>query len=323
MSQKTCPYCGRNVRENDKFCIFCGKPLLVNVSKSNEGSKPQAEKNKAFFTPQKEKESGKKSAKEESKEKKKDSSVPFTSGDLEPPGEEPSKKSKDELMEDKEKKKTVPFAEDEEDFSSEELDLEDDIREQLVAKMDYALLNTKKLKLKEKLDDLMRDVKSERYDQDIDYAKEINLKLEAVKEIQKQLQEEDDKLREKIGIFKFDELQHVIEERRAQLTELKRKYKLGKIKENIFKQLKQEYSMEYRKAQENLKKYQKQIKIWISKLKTEKNREEIKLKLVEGRYSTKEIDKERMESEKSELQKIIDQYDQKINVLRNFANTKF
>ncbi|MFX0142567.1 MAG: zinc ribbon domain-containing protein, partial [Candidatus Hodarchaeota archaeon] len=31
---KYCPYCGNPVKETDKFCIICGKPLLADIPKS-------------------------------------------------------------------------------------------------------------------------------------------------------------------------------------------------------------------------------------------------------------------------------------------------
>ena len=33
---KFCPYCGSPVKESDKFCIICGKPLLTDLPKSQE-----------------------------------------------------------------------------------------------------------------------------------------------------------------------------------------------------------------------------------------------------------------------------------------------
>ena len=39
MSPKYCVYCGSSIKETDKFCIICGKPLLTDIPKSE--SKPQ------------------------------------------------------------------------------------------------------------------------------------------------------------------------------------------------------------------------------------------------------------------------------------------
>lgn len=275
------------------------------------------EKSKKEETKDKDKDKDK--GQEEATDKPKDEFVPFAGGNLVPPEEKDDSK-KDGKKEDSKKKdkKSVPFS-DEDLMDNFELDAETE--EQLKNKMELAILNSKKEKLKEKLKEMSKDAKSERYDSDLDFAKEVNAKLNAVKEIQKELQDKEAEINKKIGVFKYDEIEHVIEERRAQLTELKRQYKLGKIKENIFEQLKREYAGDYRKAQEQRDFIEKQIRIWISKLKTEKNREEIKLKTVDGRFKAKEIDSERYQQEKAELTKNIEIFDIKINVLRNYAGS--
>jgi chromosome segregation ATPase len=141
------------------------------------------------------------------------------------------------------------------------------------------------------------------------------MRLEAVKEVQRDLQSQTDEVLERLGEFKLDVFLVTIEEKRAQLTELKRKFKLGKIKQNIFEQLKREYSTEYRKAQEELINIQKQVRNWISKLKSEINQEEIKIKLLEGRLNTKEIDKDTFEQKKEDIKRQIEEFKQKIDVL--------
>ena len=83
--------------------------------------------------------------------------------------------------------------------------------------------------------------------------------------------------------------------------------------------MKREYATEYRKAKDELADFQKQMRIWVSKLKGEKNREEIKLKMLEGRHFAKEISKEDLKKQKGDHIKAIETLDQKILVLRNFV----
>jgi len=33
---KFCPYCGNPVKQTDKFCIICGKPMLTGIPKSEK-----------------------------------------------------------------------------------------------------------------------------------------------------------------------------------------------------------------------------------------------------------------------------------------------
>ncbi len=297
MSEKTCPHCGRAVRDGDKFCIFCGKPLLTNFSKT---IKESAEKKGAILFPTQEPPT--------EEEESKDEVTPFESGDLAPP-EDKSQKKKD----------SIPFDPEEDDELLEALEMEDEMREQFEMKMELAVLNGKKEKLKEKLNKLLAEVKSERYELDIDFAKEVNMRLEAVKEVQRDLQSQFDEVLERLGTFKLDAFLITIEEKRAQLTELKRKFKLGKIKQSIFEQLKREYATDYRKAQEELVQIEKQVRNWISKLKSEINQEEIKIKLLEGRLNTKEIDKETFDQKKEEILRQIEEFKQKITVLSNYT----
>jgi DNA repair exonuclease SbcCD ATPase subunit len=295
VSDKSCPHCGRSVREGDKFCIFCGKPLLTDFTKT---VKEATEKKGTIIFPTSEPPT-------EEEEESDDEITPFGSGDLTPPEEKSTKK-----------KESIPFsAEEEEDELVEALEMDDEMREQFEMKMELAVLNGKKERLKEKLDKLLGDAKSERYELDIDFAKEVNMRLEAVKEVQRDLQSQTDEVLERLGEFKLDVFLVTIEEKRAQLTELKRKFKLGKIKQNIFEQLKREYSTEYRKAQEELINIQKQVRNWISKLKSEINQEEIKIKLLEGRLNTKEIDKDTFEQKKEDIKRQIEEFKQKIDVL--------
>ncbi|MBN2155543.1 MAG: zinc-ribbon domain-containing protein [Candidatus Lokiarchaeota archaeon] len=305
MSEKTCPHCGRSVREGDKFCIFCGKPLLTDFTKTIKESTEK--KGSIIFPPQESRVEGKGEQKEEEEDEVKEEVTPFGSGDLTPPEEK------------QKKKESIPFDVEEDEELLDTLEMEDEMREQFEMKMELAILYGKKDRLKEKLDKILGDAKSERYELDIDFAKEVNMRLEAIKEVQRELQSQIDEVMERLGTFKLDEFLITIEEKRAQLTELKRKFKLGKIKQNIFEQLKREYATEYRKAQEELEKIRKQVRNWISKLKSEINHEEVKKKLLEGRFNTKEIDKETFEKKKEELLRQIEEFKQKIDVLSNYT----
>ena len=39
---KQCPYCGKPIRKNDRFCIGCGKPLISDLPK--EEKEPELKK---------------------------------------------------------------------------------------------------------------------------------------------------------------------------------------------------------------------------------------------------------------------------------------
>ncbi|MHA1339307.1 MAG: hypothetical protein ACTSRZ_03470 [Promethearchaeota archaeon] len=321
---KNCPHCKREVKDTDKFCIFCGKPLISSISpRRNKNDKKNSDSINLPKDKSKDKSKEDKSISESNKgDIKKEEFIPFVGGSLEPV-EKVSKSKKDKSKsESSDKKKIIPFTSDNFDTGEDNLELDEEIKEQLEIKMELALLDLKKVKLKSKLNEIMKDANSERYEMDLEFAQKVNAKLNAVKEIQKELKEKEEELKSKLDVFKIDELNNMIEERRAQLNELKRQYKFGKIKEAIFIQLKQEYAEDFREAQEQLEKIQKQIKIWISKLKTELNRNQVKLKTIEARYKTKEIDKERFESEKKDILKEIEILEKKIDTLRQYSTYK-
>jgi len=315
-----CPHCQQEVKETDKFCIFCGKPLIVSINNKKSESNTSPPKNHEDDLKQ---DNGKTGLKNEDSSKMKNKFIPFASGNLEPPefsSKEENKKSKKESED--ENKKFVPFTSENFDTGEKKLELDENIKEQLEMKIELTLLDNKKIKLKAKLDQIMKDVESEKYQMDVDFAKEVNAKLNAVKEIQKELKNKEEELKSKLTSFKIDELNNIIEERRAQLTELKRQYKFGKIQESIFLQLKQEYAQDYRQAQQELEKIQTQIKIWISKLKSELNKNQVKLKTIEARFKAKEIDKDRYESEKKDILNEIDIIEIKIKTLEQYTESK-
>ncbi len=54
-------------------------------------------------------------------------------------------------------------------------------------------------------------------------------------------------------------------------------------------------------------------------MKSEINHEEVKIKLLEGRLNTKEIDKETFAQKKEDVKRQIEEFKQKINVLGNYT----
>jgi hypothetical protein len=70
---KYCPYCGATVKDKDRFCVVCGKPMLTNLPKSDKSKKEDPETNEEDTDSEEdEKDKGKKKSKKEEQTKKKE-----------------------------------------------------------------------------------------------------------------------------------------------------------------------------------------------------------------------------------------------------------
>lgn len=286
-----CPFCGRMVRNTDKFCIFCGSKLAKKEETAKYTQEEREEIDKELTINNTEQKSDSKL----SKSKKKDE------------GTEPKKSDKKG------------------DASSSANDLPESIVEQLEAKMDLAIVEKKKSRLKEKLQTLKEDLDTNRYENDIDYSNKITAKFEAFKTVKQELLDKEEEIRNVLGPkgqFRMDELEDNMEVQREQLIELKRQYKRRKIKKEIYDQLKLEYSTEFRKFEEELQELRNSVIIWLSKETSEKKRLENRIKMTHARYKSREIDEEEYTQQKSKLEKEIDAITERVNILDNYSKPR-
>ena len=139
---KFCPYCGNPVKESDKFCIVCGRPLLSKSSKND-----------------------KKPPKEEPKQQEEDTE-PIIEEEPDPK-EEIEEKSEDKEENEGEyevedlKKKEISFAE----------PLPDDVKHQIDLYIQSTEINLKKDVLKNKLNDVLKATKDPKYETDFEFKK--------------------------------------------------------------------------------------------------------------------------------------------------------
>lgn len=289
-----CPFCGRMVRNTDKFCIFCGSKLQKTESKYTAEEREEIEK-----------ELGTSSSK--------------TSSDALPEFQVKSDKEVKETVQ-KDKKK----GNGEKTFQT-EVDLPQNIVEQLEAKMDLAVIEKKKQKLKKKLDKLKDELDSDRFEHDIEYANKISAKLEAFKSVKEELMSKEEEIRGKLGPkgqFRMDELEDLMEVQREQLIELKRQFKRRKVKREIYEQLKLEYSSEYRKYEDELQKLRDNVIIWISKEKSEMKRLKNKLGMIQARFKAREIDESEYNEQKADIEKDIEKMEERVKILQNYSQPR-
>ncbi|MBD3338361.1 MAG: zinc-ribbon domain-containing protein [Candidatus Lokiarchaeota archaeon] len=285
---KYCVYCGNKVKENDKFCIGCGKPLLANL-------------------PKKEKEPQKASAPEKVKEKE----------EIEKE-EESEEKEKEKQIKDKEKDREEEMEEEktkeEEEDGVEIKPLPPDVKEQIEYHLQLNGLKQQKKTLLDKLDELEKQLKSYKFQTDFEYGEKINIQIKAVKTLMKELKEKEDIIMKNItDKFIIEKLNDDIEAKRFQLKNLVREYKLKKLKDkDVVKKLKKKYKDQLKEAENKKKELIAGIEMWIEEIFEEKTELETKKKFNKARYKSKEIPEEEYEEKDMSIKKEIEKLDNKM-----------
>ena len=312
-----CPFCGRIVRTNDKFCIFCGSKLTETKAKKKRKEITETEReelNKELGTGMID------NLKSPKKTSQNESSIPF----------QVTEGSQDDLddrvlsSEDVEKGANKKRDKDKIKASS-KIELPEEIKDQLEAKMNLAVIENKKKLLKEKLKDLTQEIESERYEYDMEYAQRLNLKLNAFKSVKADILTQEEQLRAELGPsgqFRVDELDDEMELQRERLIDLKRSFKNHQVKRDVYEELKLEYSTEFREAEKEVQELRVNIIRWLSSEKAQKNKIEKRIRLLQARFKTKEIDSEEFESQKKAFEKELEQFSQRIKILEFYSRSK-
>jgi len=284
LARSYCPYCGNSIKESDKFCIMCGKPLVTGLPKNlvEDPSVKSSKKNK-------------KEKKEVSIEEDLDSAVL---------DEEEEEEKKEEKPEEKEVK-TLP----------------DEVKRQIELHLDLIDINQKKQTLGDKLKDLTKQLKSSRYETDFEFGERVEIQLEAVKSVIAEIKEKENELKSQIeGEFIVHDLKKKIETKKDQLRNLMREYKLKKIKDkDVVKSLKNKYKSQLESFESEYNDLILGIKEWIVKLQEEKVDLETEQKTNKARFKAKEIDEERYEKADQEFEKHISSLNSKLEMLKDLT----
>ncbi|MFX1470200.1 MAG: zinc ribbon domain-containing protein, partial [Promethearchaeota archaeon] len=238
---KFCVYCGSPVKESDKFCIICGKPLLTNI--------PKPEKKSEIEQPIKKEEI--------EKDNKKAEKV------------EPEQERVEEFFDEEEEKDTKKYKKSKE--KREVKPLPEDVKEQMVYYIEYSDIQLNKEVLLEKLTNLSKSTKDERYEYDLGFKKEVNIKLEAIKTLISELKERENIIKQNLEEpFIVQRIQNDIDEKIFQLKNLTREYKLHKVDKETFEKLRDKYKQEKSDFEEERENLIEGMKLWIQELKLEK-----------------------------------------------------
>ncbi|MFX0153453.1 MAG: zinc ribbon domain-containing protein [Candidatus Hodarchaeota archaeon] len=292
MSPKFCPYCGNPVKETDKFCIICGKPLLTDIPKSAKSLDRKEEVKKEEKVEVKEKVEEIQQREEEQKQQIFDM--------------EEAEKDKKKAKKAKEKKEIKPLPE--------------EVKEQLVYYIEYNDIQLNKEVLAEKLTEISKSTKDERYDYDMEFKKEINLKLEAVKTLISELKEKENVIKQNLEEpFIVQRIQDDIDTKIFQLENLSREHKLHKVDKETFEKLREKYKQEKIELESETEDLIEGMKLWIQDLKLEKAEISGERKLNKGRYHAKEITEDDYNKKDKEFDLKLKKINTKISTLEKLT----
>ncbi|MFX1327393.1 MAG: zinc-ribbon domain-containing protein [Promethearchaeota archaeon] len=287
---KFCVYCGSPVKESDKFCIICGKPLLTNI--------PKPEKKSEIEQPIKKEEI--------EKDNKKAEKV------------EPEQERVEEFFDEEEEKDTKKYKKSKE--KREVKPLPEDVKEQMVYYIEYSDIQLNKEVLLEKLTNLSKSTKDERYEYDLGFKKEVNIKLEAIKTLISELKERENIIKQNLEEpFIVQRIQNDIDEKIFQLKNLTREYKLHKVDKETFEKLRDKYKQEKSDFEEERENLIEGMKLWIQELKLEKAELSGERKLNKGRYHAKELTEDEFNEKDKEFDLKLKKIEIKIDTLEKLT----
>lgn len=278
-----CPYCGEPVRNDDKFCITCGKPLISSISSNNKENK-----------------------KENKKERKK----------------KEKEKEEKEKQEEKENKKSEEKQEEKDKEEEEELpELPEDIKKQIQYRLDLNRLQITKQNLGRKLEKIEEAMEGNKYDVDDEYAQKINSQLQAIKEISNELKEKEQSIESKIDKpFITEQLDFEIDTKKDQLKSIVRDYKLKRLKRFAVKDLKKQYKRELEELKKKRKNIVTNIEKWMAETSMKKTELKKELEYEKAKLSAKEISEEEYQKRKREFKKDMKLVELNIETLKDLAS---
>jgi len=288
---KFCPYCGSPVKGSDKFCIICGKPLLANIPKQESESKIKETKKEV------EKEKVKEKSKEEIAKEEVDKDIL---------GLEEAKQDKKKLKKSKELKDAKPLPE--------------DVKEQMVYYIEYNDIQLNKKVLMDKLNEISKQTKDTRYEYELEFKKEVNIKLEAIKTLINEMKQKEVVIKQNLEEpFIVQKINTNIETKVFQLENLSREHKLHKVDRETFEKLREKYKQEKSTLETEREDLVAGMKLWIQDLKLEKAEISGGRKLNKGQFHSKEISEEEYKENDKEFDLRLQKINTKITTLEKLT----
>ncbi len=289
---KFCPYCGSPVKGSDKFCIICGKPLLADIPKRENETKVKGSKKEV------EKEIFEEMPKEEISK------------------EEENKKEILVLEEDKQDKKRLKKSKEMKDAKP----LPEDVKEQMVYYIEYNDIQLNKKVLMDKLNEISKQTKDTRYEYELEFKKEVNIKLEAIKTLINEMKQKEVVIKQNLEEpFIVQKINTNIETKVFQLENLSREHKLHKVDRETFEKLREKYKQEKSTLETEREDLVAGMKLWIQDLKLEKAEISGGRKLNKGQFHSKEISEEEYKENDKEFDLRLQKINTKITTLEKLT----
>lgn len=293
-----CPYCGKSVKESDRFCLYCGEPL---VKQQPEPKAPEPANDVVDGIRMSRDKSAGSTVADGTASK---GSIEKTEVETEPlpePVREPMA--------------TLPAG------SSSELDPA--IKAQIEGRIEIYHLDKKIKKLKERLAEslkLMDDPEfKKKYDNDDEFHKANEVRFMALKQMGDVLKAEKQAAEKKAGKETTLELNNMkIKRLKGQIEDLNNNFKLRKVDKKTYDTLHSEYMIQLTETMKQRDIHNIQLGMWSSALRAELEDLKIQINLLKARKNSREITKEQMIAEKEATEKKIQTLAANIKIVESF-----
>jgi hypothetical protein len=292
-----CPYCGKGVKETDRFCLYCGEPL---VKQQPEPKEPEPASDVVDgIRMGRDKSAGSTLADRTSSKGSKMEVGPDTAG------AEPAREPMTALP------------------AGSSSELEPALKAQIEGRIEIYHLEKKIKKLKERLTEslnLMDDPDfKKRYDNDDDFHKANEARFMALKQMGAALKEEKQAAEKKAGKETTFELNNMkIKRLKGQIEDLNNNFKLRKVDKKTYDTLHGEYMITLTETLKQRDIHNIQLGMWSSALRAEMEDLKLSINLLKARKNSREITKEQMIQEKETTEKKIQTLSANIKIVESF-----
>ncbi|MFX1490159.1 MAG: hypothetical protein ACFFBI_13485, partial [Promethearchaeota archaeon] len=198
--------------------------------------------------------------------------------------------------------------------------LPEDVKEQMVYYIEYNDIQLNKKVLIERLNEISQQTKDSRYEYDLDFKKEVNIKLEAVKTLIDEMKQKESVIKQNMEEpFIVQRINNDIETKIFQLENLSREHKLHKVDRESFEKLREKYKREKEELEIEREDLTEGMKLWIKDLKVEKTELSGEQKLNKGRFHAKEISEEEFKGKDKDFDLRLKKIETKIKTLEELT----
>ncbi|MHA1369003.1 MAG: zinc-ribbon domain-containing protein [Promethearchaeota archaeon] len=300
----SCPYCGKAVQETDKFCLYCGEPLVKVQSPPASTSGTQIP-----------------------------SSTPSKGGYmLFPQAQVPPQES--EEIEDDEveiEEETPEELEEKESIQKEAespiyAELDPEVKEEIEARIALFELASKIKKVKDKINETIKMMDDpefkDRYDYDDEFRSQHSIRFDALKQIALELKKQKEELESKISdMFILDARNKEIIQLKQRIKLLENSYKLKQIDKKSYESIYDEYREKLKDLVKERDKDNAALRKWAATVKIEIQGIKEQIKMLKARKIAREISKEEFKEEKGKMEREMQKLKNKVRVIESFIHT--